>query len=311
MRRRVVTRWGSAVRRYVLGIVLGIASAVPVRAQQTTGSPGPFDWAGQIPAGGRLRIADVHGDIRVSAATGDRVTVHADVRHSGRRRSEIVFDLITDGSGVTICARWADSHSCSTHGNHDDDDDDNGGESASANFTVDLPRIVRLDVQTGNGIIDVSGTGSDVVASSGNGAVRIVGSTGSVRANSGNGDVTIEGVGGPVTVNTGNGAVRAITAEGPVSASTGNGNIEVRMQKLGTRGAMDFSTGNGTVTVSMPASVTADVDADTGHGRIESDFPLQVAGRIDPGHIRGTIGGGGPGLRLSSGNGNIVLRSVN
>jgi hypothetical protein len=293
-----------------MGVLLGVLVAAPAFAQQT-GSPGPFDWSGQISAAGRLRIADVHGDIRVTPSTGDRVTVHADVRHTGHRRSEIVFDVINDGSSVTICARWSDSPACSAHGLHDEDDNDSEGESASADFAVQVPRNVRLDLQTGNGIIDVAGTGSDVVASSGNGAVRIAGASGSVRANSGNGDVTIDGAGGPVTANTGNGAIHAITAEGPVSASTGNGNIDVRMQKLGARGPMDFSTGNGTVTVSMPAAVTADLDADTGHGRIESDFPLQVAGRIEPGHVRGTIGGGGPRLRLSSGNGNLVIRSIN
>ena len=296
--------------RNTIGVLISVLLTGPVYAQQT-GTAGPFDWAGQIPAAGRLRIADVHGDIRVTAASGDRATVHADVRRTGDRSSEIVFDVVNDGANVTICARWSDSRPCSARGRHDDNDNDSDGESASADFTVQLPRTVRLDVETGNGIIDISGTGSDVVASSGNGAVRIAGATGSVRASSGNGDLTIEGAGGPVTASTGNGAIRAITAEGPVSASTGNGNIDVRMQKLGTRGPMEFSTGNGTVTVSIPASMAADLDADTGHGRIESDFPLQVAGRIDPGHIRGTIGGGGPRLRLSSGNGNLVLRSIN
>jgi DUF4097 and DUF4098 domain-containing protein YvlB len=292
----------------VLGLVVSIT---PAAAQQATGSPAPFAWAGQLAAGSRLRIDEVHGDIRVTAAAGDRATVHADVRRSGRHRSEIVFDVVNDGGNITICARWADSPACSVRGLRDDNDDEDGGESASADFTVQLPRTLHLDVQTGNGIIDVAGTASDVVASSGNGAVRIVGATGSVHASSGNGDVTIEGAGGPVTANTGNGAIRALTAEGPVNASTGNGNIDVRMQKLGTRGPMEFTTGNGTVTVSMPGSVTADLDADTGHGRVESDFPLQVAGRIEPEHVRGTIGGGGPRLRLSTGSGNIVLRSVN
>jgi hypothetical protein len=295
-------------------VVLGLLVTVtPAGAQQPTGKPGPFDWTGQLAAGSRLRIDDVHGDVRVTVATGDRVTVHADARRGGHRRSDIVFDVVNDGANVTICARWTDSPACTTHGLRDEDseNDEHGGESASADFTVELPRALRLDVETRNGVIDVAGTGSEVVAMSGNGAVRVVGATGSVHASSGNGDVTIEGAGGPVTANTGNGAIRAITAEGPVSATTGNGNVDVRMQKLGTRAPMEFSTGNGTVTVSMPASIAADLDADTGHGRIESDFPLQVTGRIEPGHVRGTIGGGGPRIRLSSGNGNIVLRSIN
>jgi hypothetical protein len=283
--------------------------AAPAGAHHLTGSAAPFDWSGPIPAGARLRIANVHGDVRVSAATAGRVTVHAAVRRGGEHRSGIVFDVIPDGNDVTICARWADGPACTARGQRDEDDDE-GGESASADFTVELPRGIRLDVQTGNGLIDVSGTGTDVNASSGNGTVRVSGSAGSVRVNSGNGPVTVEAAGGPVVANSGNGAVRVTTADGPVNVSTGNGNIDVRMQKLGTHETMDFSTGNGTVTVSMPASFAADLDADTGHGRIESDFPLQVVGRIETGHVRATIGGGGPRLRMSTGNGNLILRSA-
>jgi hypothetical protein len=296
-----------------LGVFLGVILAAPAGAQRVTGSSAPFDWSGAIPAGGQLRVSSVHGDIRVAQGTGggggDRVKVHADLRRTGRHGSQIVFDVVPEGNNVTICARWADGEPCTSRGLRDDNDDDEG-ESASADFTVDLPRGIRLDVQTGNGLIDVSGTGTDVVASSGNGAVRIVGSSGSVRVNSGNGAVTVDAARGPVTANSGNGEVRVTTTDGPVNASTGNGNIDVRMQKLGVRESMTFSTGNGTVTVSVPASFAAELDADTGHGRIESDFPLRMSGHIDMGHVQATIGSGGPRLRMSTGNGNLVLRSA-
>src|SRR6185437_7270665 len=188
------------------------------------------------------RIADVHGDIRVTAATGDRVVVHADVRHGGHRRGDIVFDVVPEANNVTICARWSDASRCSSEGLRDDDGDhENGGGSASADFTVQLPRTLRLDAETGNGAVEVSGTGTDVAASSGNGIVRVTGATGSVRANSGNGDVTVDGAGGPVTASTGNGAVRASTNAGPVTATTGNGDIDARMQTLPARsGRMEF-----------------------------------------------------------------------
>src|SRR6185312_4727637 len=162
------------MKREFVGLVLaglGVALvAGPAGAQQTEGAAGPLDWTGQIAAGGRLRIADVHGDIRVTAATGDRVVVHADVRHGGHRRGDIVFDVVPEANNVTICARWSDASRCSSEGLRDDDGDhENGGGSASADFTVQLPRTLRLDAETGNGAVEVSGTGTDVAASSGNG----------------------------------------------------------------------------------------------------------------------------------------------
>jgi hypothetical protein len=297
------------VRSVILGATLLGLVALPAWSQETTGAPGPFDWTGQVSAGGEVRVFDVRGDIRVTAATGDRVVVHGELRRVARRRRDIVFDVISSGSDVTICARWTDEPSCTSHGLRDEDDDEHG-ESQSADLTVQLPRGLRLALETGNGGIDVSGTGTIVTASSGNGHVRIAGASGAVDANSGNGDVTVDAVGGPVKASTGNGAVHAYTSAGPVTASTGNGDIDVRMQTLSAPGAMDFSTGNGSVTVAVPAAFAAMLDADTGHGRIESDFPLTISGHLDPSHVRAAINGGGPTLHLSTGNGDLMLRKI-
>jgi len=296
------------VRRGILGAAWLALVAGPAGAQRTMGGAAPFDWSGQLGAGGHVRVIDVRGDIRVTAASGDRVSVHADVRRHGRRGDNIVFDVLPAGNDVTICARWADGPACSTDGLRDSDHE--GGESASADFTLQLPRALHLDASTGNGLIDVAGTGANVDASSGNGAVRVTGATGTVQANTGNGDVTVEGAGGAVTATTGNGTVHAYTAVGPVTASSGNGDVDVRMQSVASHGPMDFSTGNGSVTVAVPGTFAATLDADTGHGRIESDFPITVSGRFDPSHVRAAINGGGPRLRLSTGNGNLILRKI-
>jgi DUF4097 and DUF4098 domain-containing protein YvlB len=299
------------VRHVILGLTMTGLVALPAAAQQTTGAAGPFDWTGQVGAGGQVRILDVRGDIRVTAATGDRTIVHAEIhgRH-GRRSSVIVFDVMPDGNDVTICARWADRPSCSSHGLHDDDGDHEYGESAAADFTVELPRALRLAAETGNGSIDIAGAGTDVDASSGNGAVRVVGTSGPVHVNSGNGDVTIDDASGAVHARTGNGTIHAYTSVGPVTASTGNGSIDVRMQTLPSSGPMDFTTGNGSVTVTVPATLAAMLDADTGHGRIESDFPITISGHLDLSHVRAAINGGGPTVHLSTGNGNLMLRKT-
>jgi hypothetical protein len=294
----------------IFGVTLMGLVAFPLASQQTMGAAGPFDWSGQLPAGGRVRIADVRGDIRVTAATGDRIVVHAEIHRRHRRGGDIVFDVVPDGNNLTICARWSDGPSCTARGLRDEDNDE-GGESGSADFTVQLPRTLRLAAETGNGAVDISGTATDVDASSGNGVVRVSGASGRVQANSGNGDVTVDGAGGPVTATTGNGVVHAYTSAGPVTASTGNGDIDVRMQTMPTHGPMEFTTGNGNVTVTVPANFAALLDAVTGHGQVESDFPLTITGgRLEPSHVRATINGGGPRLHLSSGNGDLILRKI-
>jgi DUF4097 and DUF4098 domain-containing protein YvlB len=72
----------------------------------------------------------------------------------------------------------------------------------------------------------------------------------------------------------------------------------------------EFSTTNGTITVSLPASVNADVDMRTVNGHLSSDFPLTVEGSFSPRRLHATLGKGGPTLRLSTVNGSIRLRKL-
>jgi hypothetical protein len=298
-----------AVHRLFIAIALSATTAASAAAQVQIAPGKSFDWTGQITAGNQLRIVDVHGDIHVTAATGDKVVVHADVRNRGGRDEELTFDLVPDGDNMLICARWSDGPACTAHGiRHGDYDSD--GESSVADFTVQLPRNLRLDASTGNGRVDVAGTGTEVDAASGNGTVRVSGAAGKVNASSGNGEVTVEDAGGPVSASTGNGAVKAYTNAGPVNASSGNGDIDVRMTKLVAQSDMSFSTGNGTITIALPANFSGDLEAETGHGSVSSDFPLQVSGRFGTSRMHGTIGAGGERIHLSSGNGDLVLRKL-
>ena len=65
------------MRTTILGLALvGLASLNAV-GQQTTGAAGPFDWTGQLSAGARVRLADVRGDVRITAASGDHIVAAA------------------------------------------------------------------------------------------------------------------------------------------------------------------------------------------------------------------------------------------
>jgi hypothetical protein len=62
--------------------------------------------------------------------------------------------------------------------------------------------------------------------------------------------------------------------------------------------------------VLLPAAFQGEVDSQTGNGKVMTDFPISVDGRLDSQHLRGTIGKGGPRIRLSTGNGDLELRKV-
>ena len=72
---------------------------------------------------------------------------------------------------------------------------------------------------------------------------------------------------------------------------------------------MELSTHNGGVTVTMPAQYSARIQAETGMGRIQSDFPLPpntATGRNQ--RLDFNVGAGGAPIHITTGNGGIRLK---
>jgi len=281
--------------------------AAPAAAQTTSG--GDFTWSRAMTAGASLSVADFNGRIEVHQATGDRAEVRATYRSGESNDSRITIAVDTSGSDVAICTVYRrDLEDAGRHPCHDNDRSNYGGRTPRIDFTVLIPANLRVHVATGNGDVAVDRAGASVSAATGNGDVTIGQTTGTVTAATGNGDVRVDQAGGPVKVTTGNGRVHVATSSGPVSASTGNGPIDVTMKQLSDGGNMSFTSGSGSITITLPAEYNGEVDMVSGSGSLHSDFPIKVTGRLNPQHIRGTIGNGGPLLRLVTGSGSIDLR---
>jgi hypothetical protein len=287
--------------RAALAAAALFACAAPAAAQRS------FDWNGQIPAGSTVRVFTQNGTVTVRQASGGQAHIRAVTENAGN--GEIRY-LTGGGSGgdFRVCA-VRENAACSDRGIESQGDRGWGrNRHGRANFTVEVPRGVVVRVSSGNGDLAVDGATADVHAASGNGDVRVGSGAMVVRASTGNGSVLVDGARGPVNATSGNGRVVVSTASGPVNASTGNGRIEVAMASLRAAEDMTFSSGNGDVTLTLPAGFGAELEASTGSGAIESDFPMQVQGRMSSRRMAGTIGGGGRRLRVTTGNGSIHLR---
>jgi len=280
----------------------------PLAAQQLQGRDGMrFTWSERIASGQYLRVYGNNGRIQVTEAAGDVAEVVGEKELRRGRAEDIAFDVRKTSDGITICAIISDED-CDDDGvrHHGRWNDDYNGR--RVNFTIRLPKGVNLAVGSGNGDVSVSGATAEVRAASGNGRVR-VSAGGAVNASSGNGDVSVERAGGPVRASSGNGRVVVATSKGPVNASSGNGDVEVTMDAIAdVSDDMELSSGNGTITVTVPADFAGELDASTGSGKFYSDFPMTLRGRIDPQHVRATIGRGGRRLTMRSGNGDVELR---
>lgn len=287
-----------------LSLALVLLPAVLFGQERTTDDL--FTWSGRVASGSTLGIKHYNGPIDVREGTGDRVEFRAERR--SRRSSELSFEVQNESDGVTICGVWRGRSACDS-GRRGGWDWEDGPP--SSRLTVVLPKGVRLRATTGNGDVTVAKASNDVEIRSGNGDVRVTLTAGQVDVVTGNGELEIDGATGPVKATTGNGRVYVLTSTGPVTARTGNGEIDVRMKTLTGSSDMQFVTGNGSITVALPSNFNGEIEASTGNGEFRSDFPVQIIGRLNPHHVRGTIGSGGRLIKMSSGSGRLELRKAN
>jgi putative adhesin len=124
-----------------------------------------------------------------------------------------------------------------------------------------------------------------------------------------NGGINIEDVRGRIDAHTVNGGIQLNDVGGEIRGETVNGGLHVELagEKYDGPG-LDLKTVNGGVTLRVPSDFSAELDARTANGGISVDFPVTISGLINNRRqITGTLGSGGPRLRLSAVNGGITI----
>lgn len=256
-------------------VVTTLAQSAGAQERETDNS---FKWTGGIAAGRSVFVRNLNGAVRVENGTGAEVEVRAEKHwRRGDPKSVTVTATKTAKGDVLVCAIWekrntrCDEDGYSSHGGDSWFDRDRDND-VSVEFTIRLPKGVKLDASTVNG------------------------------------GLSIEGATAQVKARTVNGSIEAASTSGPVSARTVNGGIRVKAGSIG-EGPVEYETVNGGITLELPQGLNANIEMRTVNGSVTSeDFPITVQGRFDRRRISGKIGKGGPELSVSTVNGSINLR---
>jgi len=231
-----------------------------------------WTWTGKVAPQQSVWLKNVNGDVAVEPAVGDSVAVV--VKKSGRRSQLRGVRLVAvPGDGVTICALWQSGRShCGAEGDYE------AGSlrrnSVRVQFTVRVPRGVKVDAFTVNG------------------------------------DVTIAGASAPIKAQTVNGAINAQTSAGPVEVKNVNGSVHAVISGFAEPGNVEVKTVNGAVTLELPAKLNATLEATTLAGSVDTDFPLTASQGILPRRFRGTVGTGGRTILVETLHGSIQVRKL-
>lgn len=122
-----------------------------------------------------------------------------------------------------------------------------------------------------------------------------------------NGSLGVTGVDGKLELRTTNGSVALTNVGGDVHAHTQNGSLNLQLagKRWDGRG-LDAETQNGSVRLSLPDGYAALLETGTVNGRINTEFPITVQGRIGR-ELSLPLNGGGPTVRVHTTNGSVSL----
>ncbi len=295
------------VSALILPVLLVVASANATSVNEAGDIKDTVKKSFAVEAGGTIAIDMDRGNVEIKSTRESMVYVEVErkVDVDSKEDAKRILDrhqleMYKKGNDVIVRSRLEDT--------------DRGwkrwrdGDQVKLRVVVRVPRKYNVDFTTGAGNVEADDIDGTVEGQTGAGNIEIGRVSGKVVVNSGSGNVSIDGAEGSVEVNTGAGNISVGEVAGEVSASSGAGNIEaVITRQPSSRSRLE--TGAGNVTVYLAKNVGIDVRAETGIGSADTDFGLKVDGNWMSKSFKGSVNGGGPSLTMSSGVGNVMLRS--
>lgn len=142
-----------------------------------------------------------------------------------------------------------------------------------------------------------------------NGSVKISDIKGRLDAATHNGKVTCERISGTTAFKTHNGSITCGEISGSTQLKSHNGSIKAFYTDTAPS-VCDISivAYNGGIELKTPPGYSAQVDASTHNGSINTDLPITVTGKVSKSKLTGTIGAGEGQLHLETHNGSIRIR---
>lgn len=177
----------------------------------------------------------------------------------------------------------------------------------SVSYDIAVPIGVHLTIENTRGNVFLGEGCGNVTVTCSTSDIDIRGPKGVVTAETTNGRIDLVAASREATLRNVNGSLRAEFTGRTLTINTVNGSIDVRLPQTGVRHC-DLTTTNGDITLLMNPACSAEVNAITRQGVVNSDFevvPLMLGQK--PTELRGFIGQAETQLTVSTFAGNIRI----
>jgi hypothetical protein len=270
--------------------------------------------------GERLLVNLVSDDVTVEPSDDGRIHVDATLRGYGWNNNaahqaldRLELEVSSDGETARVTVHRP-----------------NGGfafgfsRSPSVDLQLQVPPGTELRIETMSGEVRASNTSGSLAVSTASGDVTLSehegmlnlstvsgevqladGSVTGLNANTTSGDLKLEGVAGPLKVTTISGEVvieDASNAELDLQSTSGDISFS---GALAASGSFAVNSVSGSVKLELPDDSAFTLDANTLSGELGSDFEL--AGEQSSRRLNGSVGSGGPTLRIETASGDIEI----
>ena len=278
----------------VLGMIMLLcAVAAPALAE---------DWSKKYAVSGKPVLRVDSNDAHIEVDTWDRKGIEARVSTTGWTIGENGVRITESQSGEHVSLNVRVPRMEWGWGVHN----------RSVRITLTVPREADLTAETGDGHVRISSLAGKIEVHTGDGHITVTSLRGELRLRTGDGHVEGDNLDGKLSVQTGDGRVRVNGRFDALELRTNDGSVDAEA-RMGSKIVREWyvTTGDGAVRLRIPANLNADLDAHTGDGRIRVDFPLTVpAGRMSESTVEGKLNGGGPPLRVRTGDGSITISKL-
>ncbi|HEX9224211.1 MAG TPA: DUF4097 family beta strand repeat-containing protein [Candidatus Acidoferrales bacterium] len=295
---------------------LGVASAALLALAAVAPRAGAEEVVKSFAVSGRanVRVETNDGSVRVSPSDGKQVEFRVEYRGYELGKN-LRVDSRQEGDKVELVARVTSRWSFGW-----------GHNSRNLHIEVRMPREGDLQVETGDGAVEVSSLNGNVNVHTGDGSVKANSLSGTIDLHTNDGSIAVDSLKGDIRLRTGDGSIEAREIDGKVEADSGDGRIRIagRFDALNVKtgdGSVDtrvlpgskmasswtIRTGDGSVDMVLPSDFQANIDATTGDGHISLGIPVTVEGTFSRSQIRGRMNGGGQALTIHTGDGSIRL----
>jgi Putative adhesin len=166
-----------------------------------------------------------------------------------------------------------------------------------------------LSAESVSGDVNVQAHTDRLDISSVSGDAEFSGRAERVDAETVSGDLRLSGIDGEISTDTVSGRVEIVASKlSKINAGSVSGDMEFDAELIGNAN-VSIEAMSGEITLSLPASLSATVNAETFSGSLHSDFPVKVIDEDGPGsQMRGKLGSGDARIELESFSGDIELR---